>query len=356
MQELFNKFKKRVWRDIFVTCGVIALAAALLAVIVVLLACRLSGVDLFWVFYVLIGIGAFALGGGIAFMCLRTTDEKIAKRLDFELGLQERVQTAYVYRNESSDMLDLQRDDATAELRETPVKTLAFANLVLVIILSVVLGLSAVALPVITICVPVESTTERPPVDLPRPITDWEWEALDALIEHVRDSKKADANAKSSMLDELESLRGLLLNGVSQNGLKNFVQNTITNIRNAVRDANENAVSDAQAALNSEEQEYVIEQLYVIFELSPPVEPIDPDDPPDEKDPDDDDDDTSNEGGGTGTGELNGIPFYDPENGYIGSNDEARSKYRDMIDAAYENGEISRQEWEQIINEYFNGL
>ena len=75
MNEQFRKFKKRIWRDIAIKCALSAAAAAVLAVDVVLLPCLLCGVKLFWAWYLLVALGGFCAGGGIAFLFLRTNDK-----------------------------------------------------------------------------------------------------------------------------------------------------------------------------------------------------------------------------------------------------------------------------------------
>ena len=45
------------------------------------------------------------------------------------------------------------------------------------------------------------------PVDPPREVTDWEWQALDELIEYVKASEKADTVAKTGIVSELAGLR-----------------------------------------------------------------------------------------------------------------------------------------------------
>lgn len=356
MNESFDKFKKKIWLSVIVKCVLTALCCAFLVVNAVLLPCLLCGVHLLWVWYLLIALAGFTAGGGVAFLCLRTDDGKIAKRLDSELKLAERVQTAYVYRDSDGAMSDLQRADAETALSDFSNK-LSFGNLAVTIVLAVVLALGVCALPIIAVYADTSNiapSTTLPPEDPPRQVTDWEWEALDELIEYVRSSKKADDTAKSGMLTALTGLRNVLLGGVSQSGLTAFVRNTVTEIRNAVTAANESGgISDEQKQKNSEEEDYVINKLNEIFGLSQsggndpsgggeqnPEQPISP----------------SNN---TGTGELviNGLPFFDPELGYVSSGDTAtRDKYYAIIQQAMLEGTISRSEWELIIAKYFSDL
>ncbi|MDE6294371.1 MAG: hypothetical protein K2L88_07110, partial [Clostridiales bacterium] len=303
-----------------------------------------------WVWYLALALAGFAAGGGVAFLCLRTDDGKIAKRLDEELELSERVQTAYVYRDSDGFMSDLQRADAASALTEHSANKLGFGNLAVTVVLAVLLVLGVVALPVIAVYADTSKSAPSatlPPDDPPRPVTDWEWQALDDLIEYVRSSKKVDEQAKSGMLTALNGLKTVLLGGVSQSGLSVFVQNTVTEIRNAVTAANERrGITDEQKQSNSDEEEYVINKLYEIFGLrqsggesseSPgnqnPEQPVSP-------------------GNNTGTGELiiSGLPFFDPELGYVSSGDtETRDKYYAIIQQAMLEGTISRSEWELIV-------
>ena len=138
MDKNFQKFKRKVWIEILIKCLSCGLAAAFLAVDAVLLPCKLLGINLLWLYYVLIGLGGFAVGAAIGFLLFRTNDRKIAMRLDKELNLDERVQTTYVYGSQNSDMLDLQRADTVKTLGGVSAASLRFANLAALILSAVI--------------------------------------------------------------------------------------------------------------------------------------------------------------------------------------------------------------------------
>lgn len=351
MEENFLKFKKRVWRDILIKCIVAGAAAGLMAVLAVLLPCKLYGIKLFWLFYILIALGGFAAGGGIAFLILRTDDKKIAKRLDSELDLAERVQTSLSFGGQSGAMFDMQRADAVAALKSKPVKSLAFKNIIATCLCGFIALAGMIAVPVVATTVPpvFAAQEEESPVDPPRDITDWEWTALDELIDYVKASKKADNFTKTGMVRSLEGLKTVLINGVSQSTLKSFVQNTVTEIRNTVKDANE-LCAEEQQALNSEEEAYVVSKLYEIFGLQQIVEE-DPETPPKEEDPSG----GNNPGTGNGNININEMPFFDPEKGYVMCG-EVRAEYYDRVQQALKEGTISKEEWEYIMITYFGEL
>ncbi len=352
----FDRFRKKVWTDIFVKCLLVAFATGLVTVNAVLLPCKLLGVDLLWVFYVLIALGGFIAGGGIAFACLKTNDKKIAVRLDGELKLDESVQTALEFQSDKGDMPSVQRESTEKRLAAIPVKSLSFGNAVAVAICAVICVLGIISVPVTCKYAPLcfasngRGGADDDPV---RNVTDWEWDALDDLIEYVSTSKKADVNAKTGMLSELNGLKNVLLGGVTQNSLSVFVQNTVNGVRNAVSSANDSA-SDGQKTLNTEEGNYVVNRLYEIFALKKPTEGTDPNDPDNPNNPDDPNDPS---GGNMGTGELNisDVPFFDPDKGYVKLG-EARDEYYEKLQLALEQGLISREEWEYIMLTYFADL
>lgn len=360
MDANFKKFKRKVWFDILVKCACWGLAAGLTALVAVILPCKLYGINIWWLYYVLIAFGGIVIGGGTAFLFLRTNDKKIAKRLDAELNLNERVQTAYAYRGEESDILDLQRGNTSAVLGGISVRALPFKNIVATVLCGVIALADIVALPLILNFVPsvhAESEKQEPAPEPPRPVTDWEWAALDDLIDYVKASKKADAVVKTGIVLELEGLKSILLDGVSASSLSLFVQNTVSNIRNVVKDANDRGISDEQQAFNSEEETYVINRLYEIFSIQRPGSGGDGGD---EQNPGDGGDEGKKPGEAGDTGyEVNvtEVPFFDPEKGYVNVSDsETRVKYYNRVQAAFEEGTISREEWEYIMVTYFADL
>lgn len=357
MEENFLKFKKKEWLHILIKCIVVGLAAGFLAVNAVLLPCRLYGIKLFWLYYVLIALGGIAVGGGITFLILRTDDKKIAQRLDSDFKLSERVQTSLAYSGQSGEMLEAQRADASsalaAAMETKSASSLAFENILVTVLCVCISVVGIVSVPVVATTVPpvLAEQEQEEPKDPPRPITDWEWAALDDLIDYVTASKKADSFTKTGIVKHLQGLKSVLLIGVSQSSLSSFVYNTVTEIRNTVKDANENGISDEQQALNSEEEAYVIAKLYEIFSLQQFVQEG-PENPPKEEDPENP---SGNVGVGPGNLNVNDTPFFHPELGYVKCG-EVRAEFYERAQQALIEGTISKEEWEYIIITYFGDL
>lgn len=361
MDQNFLKFKKRIWALIAVKCVLAGLAAGLFATVAVMLPCHLCKIGLYWYVYLGIAILGFVIGGGVAFLLLKTNDRKIAKLLDAELGLEERTQTAFEFAGQDNAMLELQRANATLTLGKIPVKALPFKNIIATVLCAAVAASGTVAIPVIAVCLPVVPIGAEQPdgdgnkKDPPRIVTDWEWGALDELINYVKASKKADSSTRTAMVGELEGLKNVLLDGVSQSSLPMFVENTVTNIRNSVKDINEALSSEEQVKANTEEQNYVINKLYEIFSLQQPGSSQEPD--PEEPDPDNPDapdlpdPDDPNQGGLI----VDKTPFFDPETGETSFGEVMDEYYRKALQA-FNEGKISREEWEAIMVKYFNSF
>ena len=93
----------------------------------------------------------FLIGGGVAlavgvtlFLLVRTDDRSLARMLDSELSLDERVETMYQYKDGDSALLRLQREDAEAVLSGIPTGRLRFKRLWLYLLIFV-LGAAVLA-------------------------------------------------------------------------------------------------------------------------------------------------------------------------------------------------------------------
>ncbi len=324
-------------------------AAALFVTGVVLLACHLAKYNLYALWYALIGVGCFLACAGVSFCFFRVTDGKIARELDKTVG-RERVQTALAYQESEGDIYELQRADACEKL--APVKP-KFTRLWLFILLPV-LTLA------VFLCGCLITTNKEPDAaDDPYEITDWQQSRLASLILYVKNSQ-ADEDTKEGITAELMKLVNLEEMGVTGSSLAGFVQEAVTNVRSVYTAANGNYTSGenekeadrAQKRINSEVGEYVVQELYKIFDIAPPpieggdkpgTNPNDPTDP-DVKDP-------PIEGGNDGSREL----FFDPELGYV-TFDVISKKYHDIIDAAMDEGVVDSDEWFDIVMLYFQIL
>lgn len=120
MTESFVKLKRKFLLVAIIESVIFGVSCGLLTVGIVLLALKLSAIEINVLYYVLIGVGAALISGGIAFLILRPTNKKVAERLDNEYSLNEKVQTALEYNKHSGTVVELQREDADEKLKTLP--------------------------------------------------------------------------------------------------------------------------------------------------------------------------------------------------------------------------------------------
>lgn len=348
MNNQFLLFLKKARRDIWLKALAAGVSAALAVTGGLLLAAKL----LIWPLSAcLYGIAALPLVAGLFLLLHRTGEKKLARRLDNEFSLHEKVQTMIAFEDSQEPMAQVQRQDTVEKLGQIPTKSLRFTHrwvYVLALVLSAALMVAAAACPA-------RIQEEAPPVvEPPRDISDWEWQALDDLITWVSNSDADEAVMKPKTLSQLNTLRSWLANNsVTETALKQFVSDVVSNIRNIQATAAEQeGISDTQVQWNTEVADYVIDELYKIFSLE---EEQTPDDDPVDDNPDDSSEVDGSQGGVDKVVMAADDVIFDPRTGeYV--------KYSQVIDDDYESaynalddGTLSEQ-WREFIETYFGNL
>ncbi len=186
MNKSFEKFKRNEWLAAVGMSAAIGVFAGLFAVGAVLLPLKLCGIVIDEIYYALIGGGAGLTAFALALLFLRPNAKKIAKDLDDEYALHEKVQTAYEFSSASGPMVERQRADAYDTLDALPrrrVKTGALLKFLIT-------GVAAFALFFTAAFVPfrnVAANSEDPPYE----ITGWEIQRIRDLIANVQQSALA---------------------------------------------------------------------------------------------------------------------------------------------------------------------
>ena len=114
MEKNFLRLKTKYVLMTVLKSVIFGLSCGLLAVGAVLLPLKLKSINIHFGFYILIGVGAALLFGGALFgilFKLRLSDVSIAKKLDKDYKLNERVQTVVEYGEDQSDIVSLLRED-----------------------------------------------------------------------------------------------------------------------------------------------------------------------------------------------------------------------------------------------------
>ncbi len=221
----FEKFKKRIQLELLIQSIISSLFISLVVFSSLLLYVKIKDIEYSLLYLILVALGIFVILFCLLFIIRKPSKIKIAKRIDKELHLKEKVQTMVAYENESSFMIDLQRKTTYDTLNGINVKKLAMkfsiVSLVLLLI-SCVFCVSAIVYP--------EKIEEEPPIiDNDYNADDWTIRALKDLIKEV---EKSDINEvlKKQDVYELNELLKNIQNAEKESEMVTYVTNTITNI------------------------------------------------------------------------------------------------------------------------------
>lgn len=194
-----NKYKKLAVISavaLGVFCGVIVACTLLLAF-------KLSAIELLWVYYLLIGAGVAVACFFPFYLLLKPNDKRLAVKLDKEFNLNQKVQTMVEYSGREGTLVNLQREQTDLALEAAAKSRPDFKGLLKFLFIPVI----AVAIACAGIIVPAKKTT----VIVPQfKLTQIQRTALNNLIADVNASnfssglKVATTTALSDMLADLE--------------------------------------------------------------------------------------------------------------------------------------------------------
>lgn len=148
MCEGFKKQKRKYLIKSLLKSIAVGTSAGLSVVGVVLLTLKLCEQNINAGFYVLIGLCCAVAAGGLTFALSRPVDLKIARKLDEEYGLDEKVQTMVTYKDREDFIYRLQREDVSQKLAVLPKRKISFGQIwqyVLIFILAIAIFIPALA-------------------------------------------------------------------------------------------------------------------------------------------------------------------------------------------------------------------
>ena len=205
MGEGFKKLKRKYLQGVLIKSALLGVSCALIAAGASLLACKLASISLHAGYCVLIAIGAALIGGGITFLVLKPDDKKLAVRLDTEYNLNEKVQTAVAFAGESGAIVEMQREDADARLKNLPKAKFEFAKIwqyFVIAVISLVFIFTGAFVPAKS----EENAPANPPiVDPPFALAEEHKIKLNQVIENVGKSE-LDGDTKTAVTAEIYSL------------------------------------------------------------------------------------------------------------------------------------------------------
>ena len=247
MTENFSVVKKKFKIIAAIVGGIVGICLGLLVVGAVLLALRLSGIELHWAIYLAIGLVTAALTGVGAFFIALPSDRKIAKKLDRDFALGEKVQTMVEYSaaENPSKMVLLQREQADEALGSVAKKRINVKGLFKFAFIPVL----AAAMFVGGIMTPMNKSSDVP-YDPPYDITQTQKTALLSLIKDVEGSDLGEG-IKTPTLEVLNGLVEKLEETTTQSVMKDAVISAIKLIDGLV--AAQNDYLSVYASIASDE-------------------------------------------------------------------------------------------------------
>lgn len=204
MIDSLKKLKARRTLYAIIKSAAFGIALGLLVAGGMIYAAKIQGITIAALRYILAGAGSAIAGGGITFLILRPTYDRVAKDADTLYSLGQKAQTAYEFREDGGAIAEIQRRDAESILSSAKypysggaaVKR-ALAGLwqyILIGVIGVAVFVSAAVLPA--------SALEYDP---PFAVTDTQLVAVRELIDNINSSDIPE-DKKALSAAELESL------------------------------------------------------------------------------------------------------------------------------------------------------
>ena len=129
LSDSFLKIRRKRFLAAMIKSIVCGVAFGLVVVGVVLLALKLNAIYINIAYYVIIFLVVALLGFGLTYLIIKPTNKKVAKELDNDYVLHERVQTSLAFAGEEGSILELQREDTDEKLKAVPRRRLSFARM-----------------------------------------------------------------------------------------------------------------------------------------------------------------------------------------------------------------------------------
>lgn len=255
----FNKFKKKILLEVLIKSLVYGLCAGLITFSVPLIYIKVKEIDFKTIYLVLIGLGIMIIISSLVFLIIKPNNKKIAKRLDTELNLNEKVQTMIEFEQEDNLMVNIQRENTKHILSTISLKKLTMKFSIFFFVLITI----AVSISITALAIPSKETPSGPVIEDPDYDADnWTIQSIKDLIEEV-EASEIDNNLKTKYVEKLNNLITLVKDATKESQMKTAVLSTIddvyleldiTNTNNEVylilRDSSYTLVSSLASAIN----------------------------------------------------------------------------------------------------------
>lgn len=221
MNEGFISFKKKILKRHLIIDILLSISIFLIIFGILFLLTKLNTIKLNVIVDLIIGLICGITTFLISFFLFKPNDKKIAKMLDKQFSLNEKVQTMVELKDTDNFIANLQREDCENKLKEIPLKNLKFKVPVVLIILALCGVTSTVTAAAIPQTTTIKDTTYNPTNDI-----------LVKLEQLKKDVNNTNINSslKSNYVAEIDKLIELIQSGIDESNLNTNVLNTIDNV------------------------------------------------------------------------------------------------------------------------------
>lgn len=223
MNEGFISFKKKILLRHLIVSLISSLSAFLIVFGIFFLLTKLKVTNINIGLDILFGVIAFGIVFVILYFGFKPKDKKIAKMLDKQFNLQEKVQTMVELKDNDSFIANLQREDCESKLKNISLKDLKF-KLPIFLILAAFLGVTTT---VVASAVPqkiINTDTDDPVIP-----TNELLKKLEELKTKVSEYK-IDSTLKSNYIAEIDNIITLVNNEASMDSLKIAASKAVDNV------------------------------------------------------------------------------------------------------------------------------
>ena len=219
MNETFEKIKARHKNDAITKSALISVSVGAFVFGALLLAYKLLDIDFSIIFNIVIPFSSFLIALLTTLLIFLKSDIKIARELDAEFSLAERVETMIRFRNSESDMLAIQRENTNEILSKLPTKK----PFVIRFLSSAIAFVLALGMLIPSLIIDKKIT--------PQPVTpfvfsEWDEAFMNELKETVKKKALAD-NDKDFMISELDSLHTALKTAKTEDEMHDKIVDSI---------------------------------------------------------------------------------------------------------------------------------
>ncbi len=232
MSKGFLKFKQKMRAGVILRALLAGISLGVAVFAVQWLLAKLLTAQPDYITMMLTGGGAAAVTIGLVMVLFWPTDRRVAKKLDDKLQLNEKVQTMVAFRNEDTEMVLMQRENADSILQQIPTNRMRSKKAWMILIAPVL----AVACLTGAIVVNAMDTQPAQPT---QPDSSWSFYEiykvrLNEVIEYVRTSQM-DQVPKDGVVAQLQALYKQLESIRKESLMKEAVVNTISKIHQIVK-------------------------------------------------------------------------------------------------------------------------